>query len=97
MQAVVRWCLGNRPVVVLFSLILMGAGVLSIFRINQELLPSVEFPSVFVLVTEPGAGPEQVDRDITQPLIQNLTGLPNASPIPTNSSQGCSQIHVPSP
>jgi len=94
MQAVVRWCLGNRAVVVLFSLILMGAGVLSIFRINQELLPSVEFPSVFVLVTEPGAGPEQVDRDITQPLIQNLTGLPNASHITTNSSQGFSQIEV---
>ena len=94
MQAVVRWCLGNRAVVVLFSLILMGAGVLSIFRINQELLPSVEFPSVFVLVTEPGAGPEQVDRDITQPLIQNLTGLPNASHITTNSSQGFSQVEV---
>src|SRR5499427_2075246 len=94
MQAIVRWCLGNRAVVVLFSLILMGAGVISIFRINQELLPSVEFPSVFVLVTEPGAGPEQVDRDVTQPLIQNLTGLPNASHITTNSSQGFSQVEV---
>src|SRR5215471_4998554 len=94
MQAIVRWCLGNRAVVVLFSLILMGAGVISIFRINQELLPSVEFPSVFVLVTEPGAGPEQVDRDVTQPLIQNLTGLPNTSHITTNSSQGFSQVEV---
>lgn len=94
MQAIVRWCLGNRAVVVLFSLILMGAGVVSIFRINQELLPSVEFPSVFVLVTEPGAGPEQVDRDVTQPLIHNLTGLPNASHITTNSSQGFSQVEV---
>ena len=94
MQAIVRWCLGNRAVVVLFSLILMGAGVVSIFRINQELLPSVEFPSVFVLVTEPGAGPEQVDRDVTQALIQNLTGLPNASHITTNSSQGFSQVEV---
>src|SRR5215471_14958735 len=94
MQAIVRWCLGNRAVVVLFSLILMGAGVISIFRINQELLPSVEFPSVFVLVTEPGAGPEQVDRDVTQPLIQNLTGLPNATHVTTNSSQGFSQVEV---
>jgi len=94
MQAIVRWCLGNRAVVILFSLILMGAGVISIFRINQELLPSVEFPSVFVLVTEPGAGPEQVDRDVTQPLIQNLTGLPRVSHITTSSSQGFSQVEV---
>ena len=61
MQAIVRWCLANRAVVVLFSLILMGAGTFSIFRINQELLPSVEFPGVFVLVPETGAGPQQVD------------------------------------
>jgi len=94
MQAIVRWCLGNRAVVVLFSLILMGAGVISIFRINQELLPSVEFPSVFVVVSEPGAAPQQVDRDVTQPLIQNLTGLPRASHITTSSSQGFSQVEV---
>jgi hydrophobic/amphiphilic exporter-1 (mainly G- bacteria), HAE1 family len=94
MQPIVRWCLSNRAVVVLFSLILMGAGVISIFRINQELLPSVEFPSVFVVVSEPGAAPQQVDRDVTQPLIQNLTGLPRASHITTSSSQGFSQVEV---
>ncbi|HEY7202028.1 MAG TPA: efflux RND transporter permease subunit, partial [Candidatus Dormibacteraeota bacterium] len=78
MQAIVRWCLANRAVVVLFSLILMGAGTFSIFRINQELLPSVEFPGVFVLVPETGAGPQQVDRDVSQPLARALTGLPRA-------------------
>lgn len=94
MQAIVRWCLGNRAVVVLFSLILMGAGVVSAFRINQELLPSVEFPAVFVLVPEPGAGPEQVDRDVTRPVIQSLSGLPRATHVTTNSSQGFSQIEI---
>jgi HAE1 family hydrophobic/amphiphilic exporter-1 len=94
MHAVVRWCLGNRPVVILFSLILMAAGVVSIFRINQELLPSVEFPAVFILVPEPGAGPEQVDRDVTQPLVSGLTGLPRAKHITTSSSQGFAQVQI---
>ena len=94
MHIIVRWCLGNRAVVVLFSLILMAAGVVSIFRINQELLPSVEFPAVFVLVPEPGAGPQQVDRDVTQPLIAGLTGLPRERHVSTSSSQGFSQVQV---
>ncbi|HSR24926.1 MAG TPA: efflux RND transporter permease subunit, partial [Candidatus Eisenbacteria bacterium] len=94
MHAIVRWCLGNRAVVVLFSLILMAAGTVSIFRINQELLPSVEFPAVFVLVPEPGAGPQQVDRDVTQPLLRGLTGLPRARHVNTSSSQGFSQVSV---
>ena len=65
MYTIVRWCLNNRPVVILFALILMGAGVASSFRINQELLPSVEFPAVYIRVPDPGAGPQQVDRDLT--------------------------------
>lgn len=94
MQAVVRWCLDNRAVVVLFTLILMGAGVASLSRLNQELLPSVDFPSVFVLVTEPGAGPEQVDRDVTLPLVDALTGLPRARHVISQSSQGFSSVQV---
>jgi hydrophobic/amphiphilic exporter-1 (mainly G- bacteria), HAE1 family len=91
---IVRWSLSNRPVIVLFALILMGGGVVSAFRINQELLPSVEFPAVFILVPEPGASPEQVDRDVTQPLITGLSGLPRARHITTSSSQGFSQVSI---
>ena len=94
MHAIVRWCLGNRAVVILFGLILMGAGTVSIFRINQELLPSVEFPAVFILVPETGAGPQQVDRDVSQPLSRALTGLPRARHVSTSSSQGFSQIGI---
>ena len=53
----VRWCLENRPVVVLFGLMFIGAGVASMFRLNQELFPSVEFPSVYLLTQDPGASP----------------------------------------
>jgi HAE1 family hydrophobic/amphiphilic exporter-1 len=94
MHTIVRWCLGNRAVVILFSLILMGAGTFSIFRINQELLPSVEFPAVFVLVPEPGAGSQQVDRDVSRPLTAALTGVPHARHINASSSQGFSQVSV---
>ena len=55
MQTIVRWCLSNRPVVILFGLILIGAGVGASFRLNQELLPNVEFPGVYILTADPGA------------------------------------------
>jgi hydrophobic/amphiphilic exporter-1 (mainly G- bacteria), HAE1 family len=94
MHVIVRWCLGNRAVVILFGLILMAAGTISIFKINQELLPSVEFPAAFVLVPEPGAGPQQVDRDVTQPLVRALTGVPRSRHVTTSSSQGFSQVSI---
>src|SRR5499427_4485724 len=94
MHVIVRWCLGNRAVVILFSLLLMGAGIFSIFRINQELLPSVDFPAVFILVPEPGAGSQQVDRDVSQPLTAALTGVPRARHVTASSSQGFSQVSI---
>lgn len=92
MHSIVRWCLNNRPVVVLFSLVLMGAGVASTFRLNQELLPSVEFPQVYVLVQNPGAGPQQVDRELSKPLSDGLTGLPRLKHVQTIASQGFSTV-----
>src|SRR2546430_2640695 len=50
MKPLIRWCLGNRLVVVLLSLVLMAAGVAGLLRINQELLPSVHLPTVFMVV-----------------------------------------------
>src|SRR5215831_15785159 len=94
MRLIVGWCLGNRPVVLLFALIFMGAGIASVFRLNQELLPSIEFPSVFILIPEPGAGPEVVDRDVTQPAINNLKGVAGLKHIISTSSQGFSQVEA---
>ncbi len=94
MRRIVAWCLGNRPVVILFALLFMGAGIFSIFRLNQELLPSIEFPSVFIVTSDPGANPAVIDRDINIPLSNALNGLPHAQHVFATSSQSFSQVQV---
>ncbi len=94
MRRIVAWCLGNRPVVILFALVFMGAGIFSIFRLNQELLPSIEFPSVFIVTSDPGANPAVIDRDINIPLSNALNGLPHAQHVFATSSQSFSQVQV---
>jgi len=94
LRRIVAWCLGNRPVVILFALLFMGAGIFSIFRLNQELLPSIEFPSVFIVTSDPGANPAVIDRDINIPLSNALNGLPHAQHVFATSSQSFSQVQV---
>src|ERR1041385_2540936 len=94
MKLLIRWCLGNRLVVVLLSLVLMAAGVAGLLRINQELLPSVQLPTVFILVPEPGASSEQVDRDVAQPLTAALSDLPGKTHISTTATQGFAQVNI---
>jgi len=78
----------------LFALIVMAAGIVSAFRLNQEVMPSVEWPAVYVVITEPGAGPEVVDRDVTQPTVSNLKGLTSLKHVISTSSQGFSEIEL---
>lgn len=94
MRSIVAWCLNNRPVVILFSLILMAAGVVSTFRINQELLPSIEFPGVYVVTADPGASPEVVDRDVSVPLAEALQGVTGSTHITSTSAQGFSTVAI---
>jgi hydrophobic/amphiphilic exporter-1 (mainly G- bacteria), HAE1 family len=94
LRRIVAWCLGNRPVVILFAILFMGAGIFSIFRLNQELLPSVDFPSVFIVTSDPGANPAVIDRDISIPLSGALNGLPHAQHVFASSSQGFSEVVV---
>jgi HAE1 family hydrophobic/amphiphilic exporter-1 len=94
LRPIIRWCLSNRSVVVLLTLILMAGGVVSVTQLNQQLLPNISFPAAFILVSEPGAGPDQVDRDVAQPISAALTGLPGGKHVQTTSSQGFSEISV---
>ena len=94
MRRIVAWCLGNRPVVILFAIVLMGAGIFSIFRLNQELLPSIDFPSVFIVTGDPGANPAVIDRDVSIPISNALNGLPHAQHVFATSSQSFSQVQV---
>ena len=94
MRRVVSWCLENRAVVLLFGFVLMGAGVLSIFRLNQELFPSVDFPTVYIVTSDPGANPAVVDREVTVPLASTLNGLPHAEHVFSSSSQSFSEVQI---
>ena len=94
LRPIIRWCLSNRAVVVLMALILMGGGAFSMTQLNQQLLPNIALPGVFILVPEQGAGPGQVDSDISQPISNALTGLPGLKHVQTSSSQGYAQISL---
>ena len=68
MGRVVSWCLGNKSVVFLATLLLIGSGIFATTRLNQELLPDVDFPVILVSTPVPGAGPDVVDEQVSQPV-----------------------------
>jgi HAE1 family hydrophobic/amphiphilic exporter-1 len=94
MQAIVRWCLKNRSVVFLATIILIASGVYATTRLNQEELPDIEFPIVTVSTPVPGAGPDLVDQQVTQPIESAIDGVEGIEGIQATSSSGFSVLVI---
>ena len=94
MEAIVRWCLKNRSVVFLATVILIAGGAYATTRLNQELLPDIEFPIITVSTPVPGAGPDVVDEQVTQPIENAVDGVEGIEGIQATSSSGFSVLVV---
>src|SRR5215208_6491276 len=94
MESVVRWCLKNRSVVFLATIILIASGVYATTRLNQELLPDIEFPVVTVSTPVPGAGAGLVDGEGTQPREAAVDDVEGIESIQSTSSAGFSVVLI---
>ena len=94
MEKLVRWCLKNRSVVFLATVILIASGVYATTRLNQELLPDIEFPIITVSTPVPGAGPDVVDEQVTQPIESVVDDVEGIEGIQSTSSQGFSVLVI---
>ena len=94
MQGIVRWCLKNKSVVVLATVLLIASGVYATTRLNQELLPDIDFPLVVVSTPVPGASPDVVDEQVTQPVEGAIEGVEGIESVQSTSSQNFSVVVV---
>src|SRR5215204_6584019 len=94
MQRIVRWCLKNKSVVILATILLIGSGVYATTRLNQELLPDISFPIITISTPVAGAGPDLVDEQVTQPVEDAINGVQGIESVRSTSSQGFSVVVV---
>jgi len=68
--------------------IVVGLGAVSMTRINQELIPDIEFPIVTVIATSPGAQPDEIVSSALAPIeavTEGLDGLKSTQATAVNS------------
>ncbi|MFJ6417006.1 efflux RND transporter permease subunit [Paeniglutamicibacter sp. NPDC091659] len=74
--------LGNRALIALITVFVAVFGVITMGQLKQELIPSLEFPRISVVASQPGASPEVIDKQVAQPLegaLQAVEGLESSS------------------
>lgn len=66
----------HRPVTTaMFFLGVSLLGLISLDRLQVELMPEVVYPEIFVTISQQGMAPEQVERDLVMPVEEQVSQL----------------------
>ncbi|GAB6012255.1 efflux RND transporter permease subunit [Viscerimonas tarda] len=85
----------RRPVLsTVFVLIIFLLGIIGYTYLGVREYPNVDNPIITVNVGYPGANADIIENQITEPLEQNINGIPGIRSLSSRSSQGSSQITV---
>lgn len=93
-ERLVRWCLANKALVLLATLLTLFAGVLAILRTPVDAIPDLSENQVIVLADWPGRSAQEVEDQITYPLSTSLEGLPGVKEVRAQSAFGFSMLTV---
>lgn len=85
----------KRPVLsTVFVMVITLFGIIGYTYLGVREYPSVDNPIITVNVSYPGANADIIENQITEPLEQNINGIPGIRSLSSTSSQGSSRITV---
>ncbi|MFF0255385.1 efflux RND transporter permease subunit [Micromonospora zamorensis] len=94
MSLLARFSLANRGLVALIAVVITAFGAFAVPSLKQQLLPSLEFPAAFIVAPYPGAGPEIVESQVTEPIENALQGIPGLDKVTSTSREGSATVQV---
>ncbi|MGC5320739.1 efflux RND transporter permease subunit [Micromonospora arida] len=94
MSLLARFSLANRGLVALIAVVITAFGAFAVPSLKQQLLPSLEFPAAFIVAPYPGAGPEIVESQVTEPIENALQGIPGLDQVTSTSREGSATVQV---
>ncbi|MFF9176143.1 efflux RND transporter permease subunit [Streptomyces sp. NPDC003236] len=83
-----RFSLAQRALIGLMSLIALVFGLIAIPQIKQQLLPTIELPMVSVIAPYQGASPDVVEKQVVEPIENNLQGVDGVTGVTSTASEG---------
>ncbi|MCF6299575.1 MAG: CusA/CzcA family heavy metal efflux RND transporter, partial [Proteobacteria bacterium] len=92
--SIIRWSVGNRFFVLLFSAMLVGIGLFALKNTPVDALPDLSDVQVIIKTTFPGQAPQVVEDQVTYPLTTAMLSVPGAVTVRGYSFFGDSYVYV---
>jgi HAE1 family hydrophobic/amphiphilic exporter-1 len=83
----------KRPLITVVSMLaLVGFGLVALFQLQTDEFPEVQPPVVLTTVIYPGASPEQVEREVLDPIEEAIQSISGVKSINGEARDGFAQI-----
>ena len=94
LNAVIRFALRQRLLVIAVALFLTGYGTWQILVMPIDVFPDLNRPRVVIMTEAPGMAPEEVESLITFPIETTMNGANGVEAVRSTSGVGISVIYV---
>jgi hydrophobic/amphiphilic exporter-1 (mainly G- bacteria), HAE1 family len=85
----------RRPVLATMLItVFLVLGLFAFMRLNTDLFPEVEFPVVSVITVYPGAGPEEIESQVTDRIEETISSLAAIDVLMSYSQENVSMVIV---
>ena len=91
---IINWSLRRRLLVLGATLGFIVWGLIAVSHLNIDAFPDTTPVQVQINTVAPALGPEEVERQITIPVEQSISGLPSLTNVRSISKFGLSQVVV---
>src|SRR5213594_1451711 len=92
LQALVRFSLKHRGIVVALACVVLGYGLYIASNAKLDVFPNFVQPQVVIQTECPGLSPEQVELLVTQPIETMVNGLGDMESLRSESIEGLSIV-----
>jgi heavy metal efflux system protein len=93
-SAVVHWSLGNRPVVLLATALLVALGVRAAIALPIDVSPDITTIQVQIITSAPALSPVEIEQYVTIPVERSMAGIPRSNEVRSISKYGVSVVTV---
>ena len=88
MKSIIRWWADNTVAANLLMAAIILAGILGYNRLEREIMPTIAFPGLEVIVSWPGASPRDVELQVVSRIEESLKDLESLDWIRSESGEG---------
>ncbi len=94
MHGLAQLCIRRPVFATMLILSLVVIGTFSYFSLGVDLFPKVDIPTVQIVVSDPGASPEEVETEITKKIEDSVNTISQVDELRSTSSEGQSLVII---